>query len=326
VRDAPRLIENKRLVEGQGLYTEFGSKALPLVTRYGLEAEYLTHSREFVAKFRDTGVEFDAQGVPSNLFRWGGPYRYSVTIGHHGLSSLARFVEHGDAQELQTAVNVANWLVGAQKPDGAWAVDFDHNWFPPRCQVIQAPWVSAMGQGLCISLLARLIRTTDPTTGQAANLPGLDRAALLRAARLATKPFCVDSAAGGVRALLHGQHVFYEEYPTAPNSFVLNGFIYALLGLYDLWLLDKDEIAGGLYRQGITTLKDTLHLFDLGRATAYDLTHLTCRGYPPNIARQSYHYIHVQLISALNLIEGGGFEAELERWSFYLRGWGVRTN
>lgn len=39
---------------------------------------------------------------------------------------------------------------------------------------------------------------------------------------------------GGVRTYFPGGFVWYEEYPTTPSLFVLNGFIYSLLGLYDL--------------------------------------------------------------------------------------------
>lgn len=70
----------------------------------------------------------------------------------------------------------------------------------------------------------------------------------------------------------------YEEYPTSPASFVLNGFIYSLLGLYDLNAtvpasLSRD--AGHLYEQGMISLKKMLLLFDTGSGTIYDLRHFT---------------------------------------------------
>lgn len=318
--------QNRRLVEGVGIYSGALDKRSPFVSTYGLDIPYLSHSKEFVAKFRDTGVTFDSNGVPENIFRWGGPYRYSVTIGHHGLSCLARYLDSGDADELTRALSVAAWLIENQGEDGSWSVGFDHNWFPPRCSIIKSPWTSAMGQGLCISLLVRLARLLDLKDGELPVLTSLSRDAMCAAARKALVPFKVDSRNGGVRAKLNDQHVFYEEYPTEPNSFVLNGFIYSLLGLYDFSLLDGDSDARNLYLTGLESLKQCIHLYDLGRGTAYDLTHLSCPGYPPNIARFSYHFIHVQLLSALNLIDGGGFDITLERWSLYLEGWGERTN
>ncbi|NWO12521.1 MAG: hypothetical protein HLX49_02620 [Virgibacillus sp.] len=34
--------------------------------------------------------------------------------------------------------------------------------------------------------------------------------------------------------------MFYEECPTDPPSFILNGFMFALIGLYDLYKLTGD--------------------------------------------------------------------------------------
>ncbi len=39
--------------------------------------------------------------------------------------------------------------------------------------------------------------------------------------------------------------VWYEEYPTSPPTFVLNGFMYSLLGLFDLKdALEVHELTG----------------------------------------------------------------------------------
>lgn len=70
----------------------------------------------------------------------------------------------------------------------------------------------------------------------------------------------------------------YEEYPTTPASFVLNGFIYSLLGLYDLNATVPNSLsrdAGHLYEQGMISLKKMLMLFDTGSGTIYDLRHFT---------------------------------------------------
>lgn len=70
----------------------------------------------------------------------------------------------------------------------------------------------------------------------------------------------------------------YEEYPTTPASYVLNGFIYSLLGLYDLNNTAPQPIAkeaGKLFRQGMMSLKKMLMLFDTGSGTNYDLRHFS---------------------------------------------------
>lgn len=72
-------------------------------------------------------------------------------------------------------------------------------------------------------------------------------------------------------------HSRYEEYPTNPASFVLNGFIYSLLGLYDLNATAPTSLskeAGLLFDQGMVSLKKMLLFFDTGSGTIYDLRHI----------------------------------------------------
>lgn len=135
----------------------------------------------------------------------------------------------------------------------------------------------------------------------------------------------------------------YEEYPTSPPSFVLNGFIYSLLGLYDLNTtvpasLSRD--AGHLYEQGMISLKKMLLLFDTGSGTIYDLRHFTlglhwfgifnCRpditlisvsGIGPNIARWDYHATHVnQLLLLAKIHQDPLISRTAERWHSYMYG------
>ena len=73
---------------------------------------------------------------------------------------------------------------------------------------------------------------------------------------------------GGVRAVFLKEYVWYEEYPTQPSSFVLNGFIFSLLGLYDLAEAARDanvkSDAGQLYADGLRSLKALAMLYDTG--------------------------------------------------------------
>jgi heparosan-N-sulfate-glucuronate 5-epimerase len=100
----------------------------------------------------------------------------------------------------------------------------------------------------------------------------------LKAAIDGMKPFRVPSYQGGVLATFLGKYGWYEEYPTSPPSFVLNGFIYSLLGLYDLNSTapaSASSEAQSLFEQGMTSLKKMLLLYDTGSGTHYDLRHFT---------------------------------------------------
>ena len=71
----------------------------------------------------------------------------------------------------------------------------------------------------------------------------------LAAAEKAVGVFNVSSTEGGVRAVFMDKHVWYEEYPTNPPTFILNGFMYSLLGLYDLKTVKQGTGAKQLYER-----------------------------------------------------------------------------
>lgn len=303
---------NRRLIGGGSEYTD-GIKRNPIVSSFGIDQPYLSHHRTNVFRFRDAQVEPDEVGIPRNTYRWGGPYYYIVTIGHYGLEQLSKYKVKGEHEHLKKAETVGRWLVANQDACGGWQVPYDHDWFPGRTEIIEAPWYSAMGQGLAISTLARL----HVLSGNRDYLEAISQAA---------RPFGLLSTSGGVKAVFLGRHPWYEEYPTIPASFVLNGFMYALLGLWDGYVVTSDKRLMLLYREGIRSLQAMIPFFDLGDGTAYDLTHLALRDHPPNKARPGYHFIHVELLSALSLLNNAKFDAVVERWHLYLRGWRVRTN
>lgn len=182
---------------------------------------------------------------------------------------------------------------------------------------LKAGWLSAMGQGHAISVLARAYYHS-----------GGDKR-YLKSAALGLKPFRVNSNEGGVLAQFMEKYYWYEEYPTTPPSFVLNGFIYALLGLYDLNSTAPTNIgleAGQLFNQGMLSLKKMLLLYDTGSGTSYDLRHLSL-GTAPNLARDDYHATHVSQLLLLSTIDSDPILMETaERWKGYMFGKRAKHN
>merc|ERR1711934_513112 len=108
----------------------------------------------------------------------------------------------------------------------------------------------------------------------------------------------------GVAATVLG-HVWYQEYPTYPASHILNGFMYGLLGLWDLASVkgfNQKSNANDLYRKGMESLLTLLPLFDSGSGTFYDLRHLTMHT-APKIARWDYHATHINQLLTLATVE-----------------------
>ncbi|XP_060528663.1 D-glucuronyl C5-epimerase isoform X2 [Cylas formicarius] len=215
------------------------------------------------------------------------------------------------SEHIQQFYDSAEWFVNYQDLDtGGWPIPVKRK-LASGFEVLQPGWYSAMGQGHALSVLSRAYYHS-----------GGDQR-YLNAAINGLKPFRVPSSEGGVLATFLNKFHWYEEYPTKPASFVLNGFIYSLLGLYDLLkiapILEAQE-AEFLYSEGIETLKHMISLFDMGSVTSYDLRHFTL-SIAPNLARWDYHATHVNQLLLLATIETDPiFNQTAERWLGYMNG------
>lgn len=205
--------------------------------------------------------------------------------------------------------NAANYLLNHQDYKGGWPIMVQRRLIPGVLE-LDPGWYSAMGQGQSISLLVRAYIVSKEVK-------------YLRAAEKALNVFDINSTDGGVKATFAGVYDWYEEYPTIPSSYVLNGFIYSLLGLFDLKETSTGngaEHASRLYENGMKSLKNMLLMFDTGSGTFYDLRHLSL-GVAPNRARWDYHTVHINQLHLLSLIDGDSlFSATAMRWTDYMKG------
>jgi len=233
------------------------------------------------AETHSAGIQYDRAGIP--LLRYGEGFFYNpVFIAQNGLYALGR----GDARR---AIAMGDWFVQTQSKSGAWFYRFSIT-IGRYARSPHVPWVSGMAQGQAISLLTRLYRVTH-------------RLDYLRVAQRALTPLQKSTARGGVRAMLFG-HPFYEEAPTKPPTFILNGFMYTLFGLHDLATLLPRSAAPRLFTEGMRTLIFALPLYDGGRGESYyDLRHIFD---PPQRALSAfgpYSAAHVLSLCALNSIQ-----------------------
>jgi heparosan-N-sulfate-glucuronate 5-epimerase len=198
------------------------------------------------------------------------------------------------SEHIQHFYDAAEWFVRHQnQSSGGFAIPVRRR-LASGFDDLPRGWYSAMSQGHAISLLARAFYHSGGNRKY------------LKSAVNALKPFRVPSAQGGVLAKFMGILPWYEEYPTTPASFVLNGFIYSLLGLYDLHQVAPKTKGGKeariLFDQGIESLKKMLTTFDTGSGSVYDLRHFSL-GIAPNIARWDYHVTHVNQLLLLATID-----------------------
>ncbi|XP_061198387.1 D-glucuronyl C5-epimerase-like [Saccostrea echinata] len=230
----------------------------------------------------------------------------AICVRGHGIMDNVTLRSHAHKDLFFDA---ANYFVWHQDSKGGWPVKVTRKLIPEVME-LEPGWYSAMGQGQAISLLVRAYVASKDRT-------------YLEAAGRAIDIFDIPSSEGGVLAKFLNTYDWYEEYPTTPSSFVLNGFIYSLLGLYDLKEMATGSIrekAAELFEKGMRTLKAMLLVFDSGTGTFYDLRHITS-GLSPNRARWDYHKVHIkQLYILVELDNDPLFYNTLERWKGYMKG------
>ncbi|NXO46295.1 GLCE epimerase, partial [Locustella ochotensis] len=209
----------------------------------------------------------------------------------------------------------SRWLLRNQDERGGWPIMVTRK-LGEGFKALEPGWYSAMAQGQAMSTLVRAYQLTKEP-------------AFLGAALRATAPFKLPAERRGVKAVFMGRHDWYEEYPTSPSSFVLNGFMYALIGLYDLKETAGERLgreARLLYERGMESLKAMLPLFDTGSGSVYDLRHFML-GTAPNLARWDYHTTHINQLQLLASVdEAPLFKEFVKRWKSYLRGGRAKHN
>jgi hypothetical protein len=153
--------------------------------------------------------------------------------------------------------------------------------------------------------------------GQAASL-------LIRAADALERPELAELAARAVAPLWSGEPPLVaataegpvlQEYPTDPPAHVLNGWIFALWGLYDVGAVDGLSLATGAqaaFAAGAHALARRLELYEAGNGwSRYDL-------YPHtlvHVASHFYHRLHVAQLQAMDALAPDAVFAETAaRW------------
>lgn len=121
------------------------------------------------------------------------------------------------------------------------------------------PWTSALSQGTALQALAR-----------AWSLTGEQR--FLTAAQQALGIFKT-APPEGVAATASSAGAWYLQYTYAPGEHVINGFIQALVGLYEYTKLTGDPLGQQLFEAGDAQARAQLPRFDTGAWSMYDQHH-----------------------------------------------------
>lgn len=198
---------------------------------------------------------FDDNGVPM-VMSSKGLYYFATNIAQYCFILISKYYRSKDDEclnKLRCCIDVLQ----KEKTEDAYTVRWIQNNDCERYN-IKAPWVSSMAIGEVMSVFLRMYQIEGDES-------------YLNIAKKAYEFLKIDVADGGVRRLDENGYLWFEEYPSDPPSYVLNGFIYTLFGLYDLYRVTGMVDVKNDIDECIRTLKDNLYRFDSGYWSNYDL-------------------------------------------------------
>ena len=292
---------------------------MPEINPQAIHAQFGPYYMSFREK-ADYAGPYDATGIPMLDYRGSiGPQYNPIAIAQWGLANCNIFCATNNESRRQKMIKAANWLAAnlEENAHGLWVWNHHFDW--DYRDTLRAPWYSGLAQGQGISLLLRAHAQTHDTKYQQA----ADRAFLSL-----TKPI----AEGGVLYEDEDENLWIEEYLVDPPTHVLNGFIWALWGVFDFWLVgcgagapstsvraglareQSQPIARHIFDRGVQTLLRNLARYDTGYWSLYEQSGTRLK----MLASPFYHRLHIVQLRVMAILTGDRrFTDYADRWEAY---------
>jgi rhamnogalacturonyl hydrolase YesR len=258
----------------------------------------------FLLKIIDSSpyeVTEDSEGIPTVDYGWlmgryVGERRYPVTVAEKADKYYTYYLETHDPEYFQRFINNVDWLVQNRRETGDFVVfpsDFEYPFY--SCH---EGWVSAMAQGLALKDFIHAYELTG------------DESYLILAEKVKNS-YKVEVSQGGILYIdPNDKGYWFAEYACETPPRVLNGFWFALEGLYHYYNATGDDEAKALFESGTDEMLHHLADFDSRRWTYYDL-----EGYP---STKNYHALHMEIMKDMHILTGDErFLNYHDRWSKY---------
>ncbi len=249
------------------------------------------------------------------LFGGSAKQYFPVTVQQYALCQYNLYVQNKKREHKETFLHHADWLLESLKVRGnlaywpyTWPMRIlEYTWKKPY------DWASCIAQGQGLSVLIRAHSLTK------------DKKYLAPCKKL-LKSFETDyRKSGGILETDRYGDAWYLEFPaTVRHGRVLNGFLYALIGLWEYYLYTKDKQAKKLFETGKETAAKNLDLYDLDwgwfKWSRYDDRKIFYSG-------RRYH--HKTLLPQLKIMYGitkdRRFEKKYRQWEEWAKRYTLRS-
>lgn len=200
-------------------------------------------------------------------------YYNPVSMSQKAINLFDRYWQVGDSLYLDYAQRHRDALADLMNEDALF--EYRINWHHRLNIQLIDPWYSGMAQGQALSLLSRLAFYADDSI--ACEMANRVYATMDFNEEISDEVVCIEN-----------NYAWIEEYPANPPDHTFNGFMFAIIGLYDYYhLLNNDEEVRSVLSSYLTTVNDNMYLFrHEGTASYYCLRH--------HHTDLFYHKIHIQ--------------------------------
>ncbi|MBN1297509.1 hypothetical protein JXA80_12060 [bacterium] len=229
---------------------------------------------------------FDETGIPLYPAPDGSGYTYYITTMASYALGIWEVMLSDDCEERPSAddfITVANKILQCSRQESCGRAFRNVNYRTGRVGNL-----SAMSLGMSASVMLRAWCLTQDMVYQQAAYEILGF-------------FEREIDEGGVVGRVGKEKLpWYEEYPVAPFNHVLNGKIFSLWGLEELWRFCGSEQARDLYWQGLASIAAVIDRFDTGYWSYY---WIPGQGASDYVASMMYHNLHIVQLGILGECE-----------------------
>jgi hypothetical protein len=262
--------------------------ARPFAVRI-LPADKLPYAKGLIPVGPPAGAYLDADGIPRQLYDGKLVYK-PAGLAQLGITYVEAYRRTNDPMHLEWASKIALKLDSLAVVSGTARYLPYRMTFPMhgnRLDLMRNPWYSGMAQGLQLSLLVRLFEVTGDAKYRDVSVPYWNSIRHLR-------------STGTWVTWVERSYLWVEEYPQAAPEHTLNGFMFAIVGIYDYWRMTSDPVALRYVRGTLTTLRAyILRYRNPGGPADYCLKHGKPQG--------KYHDVVTKQLRQMALISGDSY-------------------